>query len=378
MSDLTDRTLHLAIEAAHAAVTDPARWADCLTATAHAAQAAGAALFRPGASPSGGALVVHGTMAHNHRAYFDHWVQRDPWNAALAAARPFDAAGDLRLSQELISPQAYRQTDYFDGHGRHHDSGHKLFLKVCDAADPISPPVHLTLNRPLAHEPFGEGEAAVIARLWPHLRQAVQAFALLRQVQTTQRLAESALDQLPMPAWIVRADHRIEFANGAALLAGRDCRWIKIEGGRLVRFGALAEELLRDALSRCAQGVGHAREFAYPRAPDQIGRGTVRLVPIQESPLYAVTWPHASALILLDTPDPEVDRDYITGHLGPHFSLTPAECRVLSLLASGLEPKEIAKALSISPATASVHLRALREKTGRRTQVGLVRLVLGR
>ena len=52
--------------------------------------------------------------------------------------------------------------------------------------------------------------------------------------------------------------------------------------------------------------------------------------------------------------------------------------RVLALLVEGKAVAAIAEALGIGKVTVQTHLRSLGEKTGRRSQVDLVRLGLGR
>jgi DNA-binding CsgD family transcriptional regulator len=57
------------------------------------------------------------------------------------------------------------------------------------------------------------------------------------------------------------------------------------------------------------------------------------------------------------------------------FGLTPAEARVASLVASGLNGPQAAKVLGVTPATVKTHLAHSFEKTGTHSQVGLARLI---
>lgn len=58
------------------------------------------------------------------------------------------------------------------------------------------------------------------------------------------------------------------------------------------------------------------------------------------------------------------------------FGLTPAECRVATLLAEGLAPKEIADELGTRHDTVRKQLRAIYQKTSTNRQPDLIRLLL--
>ena len=59
------------------------------------------------------------------------------------------------------------------------------------------------------------------------------------------------------------------------------------------------------------------------------------------------------------------------------YGLTPTECRLADLLASGIDLRDAGDRLSTSRETTRFHLRAIFRKTGLRRQTDLVRLVLG-
>lgn len=58
----------------------------------------------------------------------------------------------------------------------------------------------------------------------------------------------------------------------------------------------------------------------------------------------------------------ELRRQGMTADLGPLGRLTPAELRVLRLVAAGLEYKQAAQALSISERTIRTHMRTITAK----------------
>lgn len=368
-----------AVVDAGAAATDPSRWEACVAGISEATNAAGTALFRPASAKGAGPVAVQGAMRIGVDSYWGHWVRQDPWNAAIGQKNLFRTAGEVYFGSELLSDAAYRRTAYFDHYSRHYDSGHKLFLKVCDDEDPVAPATHLSLSRSFSQEAFGSEAKSLIKRLWPQLRQAVRAHALLQRIPHVGHLAQAGLDQLPHPCWVLRSDHHVDFANREAESALGTSAWLRVLGGRLVRVGDWDKEALRSAIHGALLGKSHHGLVGYrsgPTAP--LERATLRVLPIHASPLYAATWPQAVALLLLELPTLPDDGVWIQAHLAPQYRLTPNECRVLELLVAGHSVPQIAGALGVSDVTVRTHLRALREKTGRRTQADLVRLGLGR
>lgn len=372
--------LRQALQEAGSAATDPHRWDACIAALSRATDAAGAALFRPKPELRAGPVALAGTMVPGADVYWSLWVRHDPWNLAAVGTDLFQKAGEIRTGREFLSDEDYRRSPYYEGIGRQRDSGHKLFLKICDAADPLAPVTHLTLSRSFRQEPFGNTERAMLRRLWPHLRHSVQTQALLGRVQHAQHVAESALHQLPYPCWVLRADGSVDFANRLAEAAMQANAWLCTVAGRLVRLADLDAAALRALVAAAAAGTGGHQLVAYAdRRTGQLCRAAVRIAPIAESPLYATTWPHAHALLLLELPVPlSEDGDWINSHVAPYYGLTPNERRTLEMLAMGQSVAGIAQALNITEATVRTHLRGLREKTGRRSQAALVRLGLGR
>jgi DNA-binding CsgD family transcriptional regulator len=59
------------------------------------------------------------------------------------------------------------------------------------------------------------------------------------------------------------------------------------------------------------------------------------------------------------------------------FGLTPAELEVLSTLAAGRAPQEVADLLGVALSTVKSHLHKIFEKTGTLRQADLVRLLMG-
>lgn len=376
-SDATiDRLLARAEAAANRAAADPAQWQAGVQALADAVGADGASLFVPAPAPRGGVIAAVGHQVPGAKDYFEYWIRRDPWNLAPHAGRLFRVAGEVRFGAEYLSDDDYRRTDYHNDYARFMDVGHKLFVKVCDEADPVAPVTHLSFSRSFRHEAFGDAERRRVLSVWPALQRAVQAYWMLHRAQQVRELGHAALGALPGAAWVLRADGRVDHANAEAEALSRSAGWLRVADGRLVQLGDLDAAGLRRLV---AQPAGARRLVACGDAlVGTLRRGTLRVVPIAESPLHAAAWPHAAALLMLEWPQADDDERWVLVHLRPQYRLTLAECRVLVRLASGEDAETIAARLNVEASTVKSHLRALREKTGRRSQAALVRLALGR
>lgn len=367
-----------AVTAADAAATEPAHWVTCVDAIARATGSAGAGLFIP--TPAGGALANTGTMVAGERAYFDHWIHQDPWNKAARGTSLFQTAGEILLGTDYISDDDYRRTAYFNEHARRYDSGHKLFLKVCDAADPVAPVTHLTLTRSFRQEPFGDTERLAIKWLWPHLQRTVQTYALLRQAGHVHHLAESTIvGVLPHPVFVAREDLSVDFSSpfGDALI--KEGSWLRITSRKINRIGQLGELELRTLAAQAAKGIGDRRLVVKKASEGEIPkRATLRTVPIANSPLHAAAWPYAVGMFILEVPSETDDENWIHGHLRALFKLTAKESEVFQQLVRGHSPRSIAVQLGVGHGTVRTHLTKLREKTGAHSLADLIRLALTR
>jgi DNA-binding CsgD family transcriptional regulator/PAS domain-containing protein len=371
--------LRRAITWASSSVLDSSCWFRCIEAVTQLTGSTGSALFRPEPSPVGGNIASDGNMVAGAKAYFQHWIHHDPWNAALRGSGRFARAGEVIVGEEIVPGAAFRETAYYVDHARRYDSGHKLFLKVCDENDPMAPVTNLSLSRSFRQDNYDETDVSLVRALWPHLKSSLQAFSMLRRTSVAAALAEGSLGVVHLPCFVLRSDGQVEYMNHAAerLLQAGHAR--VADGRRLVGLGSLHAGVLELMLSRSARGVVARSMAALFTAPSHLsGRAIVWAQPIRQAATYALQWPLASTLFMVEMAEPSDDQAWIAGQVAPHFQLTPAETRVLQILTSGHDVAEIAAALGISVLTVRAHLRSLREKTGRSSQVALVRLGLGR
>lgn len=191
-----------------------------------------------------------------------------------------------------------------------------------------------------------------------------------------QAMAVAMLDGLPWPVWVCREDARVDFANAATRVSG--------EGGPLaVRWGRLAGPSAADT-NMVERALHRVAADGRCDPVDLAGRGDGRPIRIHVAGIprgtaFASVWPQAVALVtpLAPAAPGASDAGTVLARLAERFSLTKRETVVLGDLAQGLTVAEIATRRHVERVTVRTHLRSLFDKTDRRRQAELVRLVVG-
>lgn len=366
---------------AHRAALDGEGWEPLIAEVASALNANGAALFTPVLDPAGRNLAADWGCAKSATAeYLKHWVVEDPWIEAVMKSGSFDRAGTVNLGRQVLPVTTLKKTAFFNDFAREFEIEELASLKVCDATDRWAPVTHLSFFSPDAGESFSGNEREMLMALWPHLQRAVQTYWVLEKARTVDRAIEHALDALSHAVWVVRANAVVEYANPAARALLDDERsWVRAVATldtRLTAIGDLDHAALTAALRGAQSTRGRLLVSALP-AGQTVRRAVLRVAPIVPGTPYALTWPHACALLILDLPSSdEVARLWLR-HLAQRYRLTPTESGVLRELAAGRTPEEIAHAMSVSITTLRTHLGSLYAKTGCHRQTELVRLAAG-
>lgn len=221
----------------------------------------------------------------------------------------------------------------------------------------------------------GEDDLAGLRLLAPHLRRAVTISGLLDLKEVETRTLTAALDAYSAAIILVDEQMAIVHANraGEEMLAAGDP--VTLRNGRLTsRFdvsnaaieAAVAQSALDESgISRRGIGVPLRTRDGEPRVVHvlPLSRGEIRPGLMRRSVAALFIAPAAA-------PPP-----FPGTALGLLYELTPAETRILEMIAEGHTQAEIASELGIAPTTVKTHLLRVFDKTGTRRQADLVRLV---
>jgi DNA-binding CsgD family transcriptional regulator len=217
---------------------------------------------------------------------------------------------------------------------------------------------------------FGDSEMEIMSLVAPHVRRAVVLGEIIGGAAARTEDLATVFARLPMPAFLLDAEGRCMEPNAAAqLLLGQALHPADSgpNGGSVVRLGA------RDGV---LPALGRMAAPASVPLTDEDGRAYVaHVVPLGDTPRAGMA-AHGRAVAAVFVHE--------VGGLAPLpgevlvklYGLTPAETRLLALLARGLSLDEAAEALGVAMATARTHLARIFDKTGTRRQAELVRLVL--
>ena len=168
------------------------------------------------------------------------------------------------------------------------------------------------------------------------------------------------LDQIHCGIVVLDAGGQVHLANTRALQY-LEAAGLTISGGALQGRNAAATVALRRRITAAAAGVDHAEALPIVDGHAALHIALVKLRPGRA--LAVLTAPNQPAAV-----DPAA--------LQPLLRLTPAQARLVALLASGLSLHDAAKRLGIAHATATTQVKQAYARTGVASQAALIRLVL--
>ena len=217
--------------------------------------------------------------------------------------------------------------------------------------------------------PIQDDEAAGLELVAPHVRRALEISNTLGMQQLAADTFRGALDRLEAAVLIVEEGRRIVYANprGASMLAL--CDVVMLRGGRIAGASGDAERALRSAL-----GENGGRPHAGALEARVTGAGgserlmfSVTLDLLQDNPFAS---PGRSTLLVLRAPREDMSNPItIAARI---FRLTPTQVQVLTFLAQGHAPDDIADLIGVSVKTVRSHLAELFRRTQTTRQAELV------
>jgi DNA-binding CsgD family transcriptional regulator len=327
----------------------------------------------------GANLPVQGELA-----YMQHYRHIDP-RLPVILQRPLGEWTHCHeiLDEEQVAASAFYQ-EFLIPYDRRYMSGCKL--AETEEATVLFVTLTGAAQGPLAPEPH-----AFLERLLPHLRRACR-ISLQNFVYSTQALVGHMLvNKLRQPVILMGTAGEVMHTNEAARELMRSTRLVKVEDGKLNLPRRQLEELLR----RCeeleqevkraaagAQGEGVAQlslessQFRSLHIQQEDGNESLYAFFTVLSPQGAMGTFGLRPVVMLMFYHPGSAPAIDSSLLFAVFGLTPAECRIATMLAEGLSLKEIAQVQGTQHETVRKQLRAIYQKTSTNRQPELIRLLL--
>ena len=380
--DLSEASFHRFIDLVYDAAEHPARWREVHEALREALGVKSIHMLaldkRHGTlSYSDGAnLPVQGELA-----YMQHYRFIDP-RLPVILERPVGEWTHCHkvLTDEVVATHPFYQ-EFLIPYDRRYMSGCKL-VETPEAT------VILSTLSGYGEGPLTGAALAFLDRLLPHLRRAarmgIQNFVYSHQALVGQML----VNKLRQPVLLMTPGGEVMHNNEAAQELLRSTTLVQVTAGRL----QLPPTALRELLAQCADWEQRLKTGAQtqcaepPREPFR----SLRLVaerprgePETMYAFYTLLSPQGMmgtfglrpvVMLLFYHPGsaPPID----SSMLYAVFGLSPAECRIATLLAEGLSLKQIAEVQGTQHDTVRKQLRSIYQKTATNRQPELIRLLL--
>jgi DNA-binding CsgD family transcriptional regulator len=220
-------------------------------------------------------------------------------------------------------------------------------------------------------------EAAVLEKIRPHLRKAVQLRSHLDQRKMQRDTLEDVLDGLPTGVVLIGDRGEVVFANASARRIDRAQDGLTIAGNRLRAASSAGDRALQEQITGAIDPA---------RLVDRAGGAVIAVQRPSGARPYALLvtpgpgadsqspYRNASAVVLIGDADPGLaSSEQLVAQL---YGLTASEARLACAIASGESLDGYAGKQGIAVSTARWTMKQVLAKTGARRQADCVRLLL--
>jgi DNA-binding CsgD family transcriptional regulator len=312
-------------------------------------------------------------------AYMQHYRHIDP-RLPVVLQRPL---GEWTHCHEILDEEAVAVHPFFQEFLIPYD---RRYMSACKLVDTDEAAVVLAMLSGVDQGPLSEQAIAFLERLLPHLRRACR-ISLQNFVYSTQALVGHMLvNKLRQPVLLTGMQGEVMHANEAAQELLRSTRLVAVDGGQLRLPSRSLQELLREcsaleqAIKSGAAGAGAedapAGRFRSLRVGDEREAESLYAFYTVLSPQGAMGTFGLRPVVMLLFYHPHSAPAIDASLLYAVFGLTPAECRIATLLAEGLSLKKIAQVQGTQHDTVRKQLRSIYQKTSTNRQPELIRLLL--
>lgn len=235
----------------------------------------------------------------------------------------------------------------------------------------------LRVTRASERKGFSDEDRALLNGMIPHLKRALRIHGRLESMSSEKELYAQVVSQLSVATFFLNDKQQLIDSNPMAKRLLTANRGISLNGGKLVLQRPVDNQKLRGAIdaaltarSRKDAVFAHAMPVYDHSGQCQLGL-TIRPLAVQRHREHA-----DEAVIAVFVSDAAATVEAPHSSLTQLFGLTPAESRLATALANGLNLDEASAKLHISRNTARAHLRSIFSKTGVTQQTQLVGLIL--
>ena len=297
-------------------------------------------------------------MADVSRAYNTEFYRYDPVAQTLA---PGWQAGDWFGDAELLTKQQKSRHVFYQDFMRPYELGSisGLFVRRGERDSTC-----LSVQGGLESNGLSEAQRREIDAVYPHINRVLRIQMRLREQETRAAIAESTLDTVTAPVFILNDARRLLWANSAAdrLLSSEPA--LRMVHGQFTAAGCADDAPWQAACRQSGLLVRRADGTPLP----------LTLFPIPQQSRLMRAW--HGRLFMMSAADP-LKPEGQAKRLQLFFGLTPSEAELTLLMCSdGLSPQECADLRGVALSTVRSQIKAIYAKTGVTRMAQLVALVM--
>jgi len=361
------------VDKIYAAVDERSLWSDVAGDIAQAAGAVSCSLqVRRGAVAR--VIGASGYREFDARVYEQEYARQD-LRAQVLMTLPSD---EVHLLHHYMPQERFVRSGYYNEFFRRITEGYWSAASWITLDRGAGVGLGIGIHRSRNADPEDTAQVEILTSLSAHLRRAGRLHMKLNDVKLRVSQLSDALDHIRQPAVLATAEGRLVLANAAA---GRlfDPRILSIDStGKVVTCSPQATRRLWEAIEAAARPV-HPADAGQPadiivNSDDQTPLISLNVLPLQRRDASArADLDGGTIMILAQEFEPAL---VSVETLRNAFGLSPAEARLLRLLATGASLRQASEIIGVSYSTVMSQLKSCFQKTGTHRQAELVALAV--
>jgi DNA-binding CsgD family transcriptional regulator len=362
------------VDKIYAAVDERDLWNDVASDIARAAGAVSCSLqVRSGSSAK--IIAAAGYREFDAKLYEQQYAREDI-RAQVLMGLPAD---EVHLLHHYMPQERFVRSTYYNEFFRRITDGYWSAASWITLDRGAGIGLGIGIHRSRNADPEDSAQVEILRSLSAHLRRAGRLHMKLNDVKTRVSQLSDALDHIRQPAILATSEGRLVIANEAAARLFDPARVLGIDAsGKIVTSSAKATRQLWEAIEAAARpahqaDAGQACDIIV-NDEDQTPRISLNVLPLQRrgatsrldlegGSIMILAQEFAPALVSVET-------------LRSAFSLSPAEARLVRLLATGATLRQAAEVVGVSYSTVMSQLKSCFQKTGTHRQAELVALAV--
>jgi DNA-binding CsgD family transcriptional regulator/PAS domain-containing protein len=362
------------VDKIYAAVDERILWNDVAGDIAHAAGAVSCSLQ----VRSGGKAKIIGAAGYKEfdaKLYEQQYARKDI-RAQVLMGLPSD---EVHLLHHYMPQDRFTHSEYYNEFFRRITDGYWSAATWITLDRGASVGLGIGIHRSRRADPEDGAQVRILSALSPHLRRAGRLHLKLNDVKSRVSQLSDVLNHIRQPAILASAEGRLVIANEAASRLFDPARVLGVDPtGKIVTCSPRATKELWQALEAAARPAvqAGARQSCdiIVNGDDHTPLVSLSVLPLQRCDAFTHGATEGGSIMILV-------REFVPAAvpvdaLRSAFGLSPAEARLLSLLASGTSLRQASELVGVSYSTVVSQIKSCFQKTGTHRQAELVALAV--